>query len=155
MAGGVEMILTSSKILNISDETDMFILSRHLFWPSKGSLWSRSINSFWYLPIADLSKDLLTHLLTYLLTYLCTKSIIIFSSKVGISNRSTWILPISIWTWFLQFSSLKYQVWWTGFLVYFKLEFYRLQQAEKFSRKKIQLIKLDISNWRIAKIKCR
>ena len=65
MAGGVEMILTSSKILNISDKTDMFILSRHLFWPSKGSLWSRSINSFWYLPIADLSKDLLTHLLTY------------------------------------------------------------------------------------------
>ena len=40
---------------------------------------------------------------------------------------------LSICAWFLQFSSLKYPVWWTGFLVYFKLEFYRLQQAEKFS----------------------
>ena len=30
-----------------------------------------------------------------------------------------------------QFCSLKYRAWWTGFLVYFKLEFYRLQKAEK------------------------
>ena len=41
--------------------------------------------------------------------------------------------PLSICTWFLQFSSLKYPVWWTWFSVYFKLEFYRLQQAEKSS----------------------
>ena len=42
-------------------------------------------------------------------------------------------IPLSICTRFLQFSSLKYQVWWIGFLVYFKLEFYRLKQAEKSS----------------------
>ena len=42
-------------------------------------------------------------------------------------------IPLSICTWFLQFSSLKYWVWWIEFLVYFKLEFYRLQQAEKSS----------------------
>ena len=65
--------------------------------------------------------------------------------------------PQSVCTWFLQFSSLKYPVWWTWFLVYFKLEFYRLQQAEKSSSlgKPPQFIKLDISSWRIAKIKCR
>ena len=40
--------------------------------------------------------------------------------------------PLSICTWFLQFSSLKYPVWWTWFLVYFKLQ-YRLQQEEKSS----------------------
>ena len=27
-------------------------------------------------------------------------------------------VPLSIYTWFLQFSSLKYRVWWTWFLVY-------------------------------------
>ena len=42
-------------------------------------------------------------------------------------------LPLSVCTWFLQFSSLKYRVWWTWFLVYLKLEFYRLQLAEKSS----------------------
>ena len=40
---------------------------------------------------------------------------------------------LSICTWFLQFSSLKYTVWWTWFSVYFKLEFHRLWQAEKSS----------------------
>ena len=38
-----------------------------------------------------------------------------------------------ICNWFLQFASLKYQVWWTWLLVYFKCEFHRLQQAEKSS----------------------
>ena len=33
-------------------------------------------------------------------------------------------------SWFLQISSLRYWVWWTWFLVYFKLEFYRLKQTE-------------------------
>ena len=63
--------------------------------------------------------------------------------------------PPSNCYWFLQFFSLKYKVWWTGFLVCFKLEFYRLQQAEKSSSnwKKTWFIKLNISNWRIAKIK--
>ena len=41
--------------------------------------------------------------------------------------------PLSICTWFLQFSSLKYPVWWTWILVYFKLEFYKLHLAEKSS----------------------
>ena len=43
------------------------------------------------------------------------------------------------------------------FFVYFKLECLRLQQAEKLSsnQEKIQFIKLDISNLRIAKIKGR
>ena len=47
-------------------------------------------------------------------------------------------IPHSIYTRFLQFSSLKYWVWWTWFLVNFKLEFYRLQQTEIFveTRKK-------------------
>ena len=49
------------------------------------------------------------------------------------SKLSNWPKPLSICTWFLQFSNLKYPVWWTWFLVYFKLEFYRLQQAEKSS----------------------
>ena len=44
--------------------------------------------------------------------------------------------PLSICTWFLQISSLKYWVWWTGFLVYFKLEFFMLQQAEESSSNK-------------------
>ena len=43
------------------------------------------------------------------------------------------LFPLSICTRFLQFPSLKYRVWWTWFLVYFKLEFYRLWQAEKSS----------------------
>ena len=52
------------------------------------------------------------------------------------------------------FRSLKlYPVWQTWFLLYFKLGFYKLQQAEKSSSnwEKIEFIKLDISNWRIAK----
>ena len=40
-------------------------------------------------------------------------------------------VPLSIWTRFLQLSSLKYPVWRTWFLFYFKIEFCRLQQAEK------------------------
>jgi hypothetical protein len=36
-------------------------------------------------------------------------------------------------TWFLTFSSLKYRVWRTWFWGYFKLELYRLHQAEKSS----------------------
>ena len=43
--------------------------------------------------------------------------------------------PLFIWTRFFQSSSLKYQVWWTGFSVYFKLELSRLQQTEKFISK--------------------
>ena len=47
----------------------------------------------------------------------------------------------------LKFAILQFenQVWWTGFLVYFKLEFFMLQQAEESSsnQKKIQFIKLD------------
>ena len=43
------------------------------------------------------------------------------------------LYPLSSCTRFLKNFSLKYQVWWTGFLVYFKLEFYWLQQAEKSS----------------------
>ena len=130
MAGGVEMILTSSKILNISDETDMFILSRHLFWPSKGSLWSRSINSFWYLPIADLSKDLLTS--CFLLTYILTKSIIIFSSKVEISKRSTYLnSPCIFWICLGQIKKFRSNVKWqmrsqvfrSKFPQYCKMEF--------------------------------
>ena len=53
---------------------------------------------------------------------------------------------------FFQFSSLKYRVWWTWFLVYFELEFYSRQKNPVQIRKKIQFI-LDISNWGIAKIK--
>ena len=62
--------------------------------------------------------------------------------------------PLSICNLFLQFCSLKYQFCLTGFLVDFKLEFYRLKQAEKFSSnwEKIRLIKLDISNGRISKV---
>ena len=37
----------------------------------------------------------------------------------------------------LAFYSLKYRVWWTWLLVYFKLEFYRLQQAAKSSSIKL------------------
>ena len=70
--------------------------------------------------------------------------------------------PLSICTWFLLFFSLKYPVWWisnwnfTGYskqknLVQTKTLFF-LQNP--YFRKKIQFIKLDISNWRIAKIKC-
>ena len=43
--------------------------------------------------------------------------------------------PLSICTQFLQFSSLKYWVWWTWILGYFKLEFYRLQQAVQTQKK--------------------
>ena len=46
----------------------------------------------------------------------------------------------------MQFSSLKlYPVWQTWFLLYFKLGFYKLQQAEKSSSnwEKIQFIKLE------------
>ena len=39
--------------------------------------------------------------------------------------------PLTICTQFLQFSRLKCPVWWTWFLTYFKLVFYRLQQAGK------------------------
>ena len=49
------------------------------------------------------------------------------------SSSASHSIPLSICTWLLQFSSLKYPVWWTGFLVYFKLEFHRLQQTEKSS----------------------
>ena len=41
--------------------------------------------------------------------------------------------PPSSCNWFLQFLNLKYKVWWSGFLDFFKLEFYRLQQTEKSS----------------------
>ena len=41
--------------------------------------------------------------------------------------------PPPVCTWLLQSSSLKYRVWWTWFLVFFKYEFYRLQQTEKSS----------------------
>ena len=40
---------------------------------------------------------------------------------------------LSLCTQFLQFFSLKYRVWQTWFFVSFKLEFCRLQQAEKSS----------------------
>ena len=45
----------------------------------------------------------------------------------------------------------------TWFLVYFKSEFYRLDQAGQSNSnwEKIQFIKLDILNQRIAQIKCR
>ena len=48
-------------------------------------------------------------------------------------------------------------VWRTWFSVYFKLDFWRLHQAEKSTTnwEKNPVMKLDISNWRIAKIKCR
>jgi hypothetical protein len=61
--------------------------------------------------------------------------------------------PLSICTQFLQFSCLKYRVWWNGFLVYVKVEFYRLHQAEKSSSnlEKNPVHHFDISNWRIAK----
>ena len=61
--------------------------------------------------------------------------------------------PVSICNWFLQFSSLKYPDWWTCFLVNFTG--YSRQKNSLQTRKKIQFIKLDISNWRIAKIKFR
>ena len=32
--------------------------------------------------------------------------------------------PLSICAWLLQFSKLKYQVWWTGFFSYFELELF-------------------------------
>ena len=32
-------------------------------------------------------------------------------------------VPLSICTWFLKFSSLKYRVWWTGFFPKFELDF--------------------------------
>ena len=41
--------------------------------------------------------------------------------------------PPSSCNWFLQFFNLKYNVWWSGFLDCFKLEFHRLQQVEKSS----------------------
>ena len=54
-------------------------------------------------------------------------------------------IRLFIWTQFLQFFCLKYPVWRTWFLLYFKLGFYRLQQAEKSSSnwEKIQFIKLE------------
>ena len=55
-------------------------------------------------------------------------------------------VPLSIWTYFLTFSSLKYRVWWTRSLVYFKNEFYRQQHTRQKNLvqhwKEIRFIKL-------------
>ena len=57
-----------------------------------------------------------------------------FNQKLDIVKIQCWpSIPLSIWTQFLQFSRLKYPVWQTWSLLYFKLGFYRLQQAEKCS----------------------
>ena len=74
----------------------------------------------------------------------------IFDSSVLFVAWLMWLntkqsFPLSIWTWFLQNSSLKFPVWWTGFLVYFKLEFYRLQQEKKIQFKLGK--KSSLSNW--------
>ena len=52
--------------------------------------------------------------------------------KVDVSRKIKYI-PLSICTWLLQISSLKYRVWWTGFFVYFKLEFCRLHRQSNSS----------------------
>ena len=63
------------------------------------------------------------------------------SGKEELSGGTVdWTLPLSICTWILQFSSLKYPVWWTWLS-------YRRQKNPVQTRKKIQFNKLDISNW--------
>ena len=65
--------------------------------------------------------------------------------------------PLSICTWFLQFSSLKYPVWWTRFFPSLNWIFLLAVacKIQVWNKLKIKFIKLDISNWRITKIKCR
>ena len=59
---------------------------------------------------------------------------IIFSKNLTVERMLVWKShTLSICTWFLQFSSLKHSVWRTWFLVYFKVRFYKLQQAETSS----------------------
>ena len=65
--------------------------------------------------------------------------------------------PLSICTWILQFSSLKYRVWWTGFFpslnwIFLPAVAWKIQVWNSL---KIKFIKLNISNWTIAKIECR
>ena len=62
-----------------------------------------------------------------------------------------------ICTWFLQLLSLKYQVWWTGFVSQLNWIFLPAIacKIQVWNRQKIKFIKLNISNWRIAKIECK
>ena len=54
---------------------------------------------------------------------------------------------------FFKFSSLKFPIWWTDIFSQFELDFYYKNPVQ--TRKKIQYIKLTISNWRIWKIQFR
>ena len=55
--------------------------------------------------------------------------------KHGNEMKVFWFhaIPLSIWTWFLQFSSLKYPVWWTEFFSQFELDFYWMCSLQKTS----------------------
>ena len=53
-----------------------------------------------------------------------------FKVDVSLATRKIKYIPLSICTWFLQISSLKYRVWWTGFFCLFQTW---LLQAEKSS----------------------
>ena len=77
---------------------------------------------------------------SYFLTRNCFQAIIealhtgnLLQSVLGIVQKDFSTINSKKWTksictWFLQTSSSKYQVWWTGFLVYYKLEFCRLHR---------------------------
>ena len=64
---------------------------------------------------------------------------------------------LSICTWFLTFSSLKFWVNRVDFFPSLKWIFTACVDCNNpfQTRKKIQFIKLDISNWRMSKIKCK
>ena len=65
--------------------------------------------------------------------------------------------PLSIWTGFFKFSSLKLSVWWLDFFPSLNWTFvgYTGSKNPVQTGKKYQFIKLQISNWRIWKIKFR
>ena len=77
----------------------------------------------------------------------------LFSMYLQTPTETT-LNSLTICTWFLQLSNLKYQVWWTGIfprLNWIFLPAVAWQKIQVWNRLKIQFIKLDISNWRFEK----
>ena len=100
-------------------------LSISTIWLSK-SVLNVKITWIFFLIFFHFPKELL---LTFFDTFF-SKMMLNFWGPVWKS------VPLSISSWVLQFSSLKYWFWWTWFLDYFKPEFYSRQKNPIQTRKK-------------------